>query len=106
MERKKSGTNVAILPGKISWILVDQDPGKSLDLDLRVGLLRLGLIPLTASLPICQILLHKRVKIGRITHLLVLNQVELIFLGNSHVFYCTHARNKLEINLKTASFRT
>ena len=28
---------------------------------------------------ICQILLHKRVKIGRIAQLLVLNPVELIF---------------------------
>ena len=55
---------------------------------------------------ICQILLHKGVKIGRITQLLVLNPVELIFLGNSHVIFRTHARKKLEINLKTASCST
>ena len=55
---------------------------------------------------ICQILLHKRVKIGRITQLLVLNPVELIFLRNSHVIFHTHARKKLEIDLKTASCST
>ena len=55
---------------------------------------------------ICEILLHKRVEIGRITQLLVLNPVELIFLANSHVSHCTHVRKKLEINLKTASCST
>ena len=35
---------------------------------------------------ICQILVHYRVKIGRITQLLAFNPVELIFLGNRHVF--------------------
>ena len=55
---------------------------------------------------ICQVLLQKRVKSGRITQRLVLNPVELIFVGNLHVSYCTHARKELEINLKTASCST
>ena len=46
MGRKKSGTNVTIHLRRISWILVSKDPDISLDLDLR-----LGLIPLTTSLP-------------------------------------------------------
>ena len=40
---------------------------------------------------ICQILLHRRMKIGRIAQLLVLNTVELISLGNSHVTFRMHA---------------
>ena len=55
---------------------------------------------------ICHILLPKRMKIGRIVQLLVLNPVKLIFFVNLHIPFCTHAPRKVEINLKTASCST
>ena len=54
---------------------------------------------------ICLILLNKRVKIGRITQLLVLN-LGKEFFWNWQVSLCTHAWKKCKINLKTASCST
>ena len=55
---------------------------------------------------ICHIIFHKRMKIGRITELLVLNPVEITFFRNKHVPLSTHVQKKFEINLKTASCST
>ena len=45
---------------------------------------------------ICQIFFHKRTKFERITQLLMLNVVKLMFCGNLHASPCTHSQKKLD----------